>query len=31
MNDVIHKPLDEQELIVKISNALALHAAKEQP
>jgi signal transduction histidine kinase/ActR/RegA family two-component response regulator len=28
MNDVIHKPLDEQQLIGKISNALALHAAK---
>jgi signal transduction histidine kinase/ActR/RegA family two-component response regulator len=30
MNDVIHKPLDEQQLISKISNALALHAAKAQ-
>jgi CheY-like chemotaxis protein len=28
MNDVLHKPLDEQQLISKISNALALHAAR---
>ena len=27
MNDVVHKPLDEQQLISKISNALAAHAA----
>jgi signal transduction histidine kinase/ActR/RegA family two-component response regulator len=26
MNDVIHKPLDEQQLISKISNALAMHS-----
>jgi CheY-like chemotaxis protein len=26
MNDVLHKPLDEQQLISKISNALAAHA-----
>ena len=31
MNDVLHKPLDEQELISKISNALAVHAARTQP
>ena len=30
MNDVLHKPLDEQQLISKISNALAVHAAREQ-
>jgi CheY-like chemotaxis protein len=30
MNDVLHKPLDEQQLISKISNALALQAAKGQ-
>jgi CheY-like chemotaxis protein/anti-sigma regulatory factor (Ser/Thr protein kinase) len=29
MNDVLHKPLDEQQLISKISNALAAHAAWE--
>jgi signal transduction histidine kinase/ActR/RegA family two-component response regulator len=28
MNDVIHKPLDEQQLISKISNALAMHALR---
>ena len=28
MDDVLHKPLDEQELISKISNALAAHAAR---
>ena len=28
MNDVLHKPLDEQQLISKISNALAVHAAR---
>lgn len=27
MNDVIHKPLDEQELISKISNAITTHSA----
>jgi CheY-like chemotaxis protein len=27
MNDVLHKPLDEQQLISKISNTLATHAA----
>lgn len=27
MNDVLHKPLDEQQLISKISNTLAAHAA----
>jgi CheY-like chemotaxis protein len=27
MNDVLHKPLDEQQLISKISNALVAHAA----
>jgi CheY-like chemotaxis protein len=26
MNDVVHKPLDEQQLISKISNALAMHS-----
>jgi CheY-like chemotaxis protein len=26
MNDVLHKPLDEPQLISKISNALAAHA-----
>ena len=26
MNDVLHKPLDEQQLISKISNTLAVHA-----
>jgi CheY-like chemotaxis protein len=26
MNDVLHKPLDEQQLISKISNTLAAHA-----
>jgi CheY-like chemotaxis protein len=26
MNDVLHKPLDEQRLISKISNTLAAHA-----
>ena len=31
MNDVLHKPLDEQQLISKISSALAAHAAKGQP
>ena len=30
MNDVLHKPLDEQQLISKISNALAQHAQKAQ-
>jgi signal transduction histidine kinase/ActR/RegA family two-component response regulator len=30
MNDVLHKPLDEQQLISKISSALAAHAAKGQ-
>ena len=28
MNDVLHKPLDEQQLISKISGALAAHAAR---
>ena len=28
MNDVLHKPLDEQQLISKISNALAVHAQR---
>jgi CheY-like chemotaxis protein len=28
MDDVLHKPLDEKQLISKISNALALHAAR---
>jgi len=28
MNDVVHKPLDEQQLISKISNALAMHAMR---
>jgi signal transduction histidine kinase/ActR/RegA family two-component response regulator len=28
MNDVVHKPLDESQLISKISNALALSAAR---
>jgi len=28
MNDVLHKPLDEQQLITKISAALAVHAAR---
>jgi len=27
MNDVVHKPLDQQELIAKISHVLAAHAA----
>jgi len=27
MNDVVHKPLDQAQLIAKISNALAAHAA----
>jgi len=31
MSDVLHKPLDEQQLISKISHALALHAAKGRP
>ena len=31
MDDVLHKPLDEQQLIAKISNALAVHAARGQP
>jgi CheY-like chemotaxis protein/nitrogen-specific signal transduction histidine kinase len=30
MNDVLHKPLDQQQLINKISGALAAHAAKEK-
>jgi signal transduction histidine kinase/ActR/RegA family two-component response regulator len=30
MNDVLHKPLDEQQLITKISGALAAHAARGQ-
>jgi CheY-like chemotaxis protein len=30
MNDVVHKPLDEQQLISKISNALATHFARSQ-
>jgi CheY-like chemotaxis protein len=30
MNDVLHKPLDEQQLISKISNALVQHAQKAQ-
>jgi CheY-like chemotaxis protein len=29
MNDVLHKPLDEQQLISKISNALTVHAKQE--
>jgi signal transduction histidine kinase/ActR/RegA family two-component response regulator len=28
MNDVLHKPLDEQQLISKISNTLAVHVAR---
>jgi hypothetical protein len=28
MDDVLHKPLDEQQLITKISGVLAAHAAK---
>ncbi len=31
MNDVLHKPLDEQQLISKISNALVVHAARGHP
>lgn len=31
MNDVLHKPLDEQQLITKISGALAAHAARGKP
>jgi CheY-like chemotaxis protein len=31
MNDVLHKPLDEQQLISKISNALVAHAARGTP
>jgi len=31
MNDVLHKPLDEQQLISKISNALVAHAARGKP
>ena len=31
MNDVLHKPLDEQQLISKISNALVAHAARGHP
>ena len=31
MNDVLHKPLDEQQLISKISNALVAHAARSKP
>jgi CheY-like chemotaxis protein len=31
MNDVLHKPLDEQQLISKISNALAQHALRAMP
>lgn len=31
MNDVLHKPLDEQQLITKISGALAVHAARGKP
>jgi signal transduction histidine kinase/ActR/RegA family two-component response regulator len=31
MNDVLHKPLDEQQLISKISNALVVHAARGKP
>nr|WP_315263047.1 ATP-binding protein [uncultured Limnohabitans sp.] len=30
MDDVLHKPLDEQQLITKISGVLAAHAAKGQ-
>jgi len=30
MNDVLHKPLDEQQLIAKISNVLAAHVASRQ-
>jgi signal transduction histidine kinase/ActR/RegA family two-component response regulator len=30
MNDVLHKPLDEQQLISKISSALAAHAIRSQ-
>ena len=30
MDDVLHKPLDEQQLISKISSALAAHAARSQ-
>jgi CheY-like chemotaxis protein len=28
MNDVLNKPLDEQQLMAKISNALSLHAMR---
>ena len=31
MNDVLHKPLDEQQLITRISGALAAHAARGKP
>jgi CheY-like chemotaxis protein len=31
MNDVVHKPLDESQLISKISNALTLHAVRRAP
>jgi signal transduction histidine kinase/ActR/RegA family two-component response regulator len=31
MNDVVHKPLDESQLISKISNALTLHAVRSAP
>jgi len=31
MNDVLHKPLDEQQLISKISNVLAQHALRDPP
>jgi signal transduction histidine kinase/ActR/RegA family two-component response regulator len=31
MNDVVHKPLDEQQLISKISMVLASHARSEKP
>jgi CheY-like chemotaxis protein len=30
MTDVLHKPLDEQQLIAKISHTLAAHAAWQQ-
>jgi CheY-like chemotaxis protein len=31
MNDVLHKPLDAQQLISKISHVLAQHAQRAQP
>jgi hypothetical protein len=31
MNDVVLKPLDESQLVSKISSALALHAMRGSP